>query len=360
MSFRERIRIGDELISHQEVVDGVKVIFGLAKQSNLSLSFFEATWALAAWCFHQRQVDWVIWEVGLGGRLDATNTCEPILSAITSISLDHTHILGHSLTEIATEKSPIYREHGIALTACKNEALEALLSVSVVKPLSIEDSIQNLEDYYQDWLNVNDSKTLALSLTGSLMMSQHGRRNLALALRCAKELAWLNEQDINHPNINDLISLKWPGRLEFQEGIWLDCAHNPDSAHYLSEWLKQQQAPRHLILGMSADKDISEFLFILAQHCEKITFVSPRYPRCTSAESLADIFELKVSPTLISKLGAAYLPSIFIEPNLSQALCDRDLSALNLVSGSCFLVGEARSLLLGLDFPELALSTSAR
>ena len=122
--------------------------------------------------------------------------------------------------------------------------------------------------------------------------------------------------------------------------MWLDCAHNPDSAYYLSEWLNRQQRPRHLILGMSADKDISEVLLILAQNCEKITFVSPRYPRCTSAESLANIFEIKVGPTLIDKFGADCLPSIVVEPDLGQALCDRDLNALNLICGSCFLIGE--------------------
>ena len=360
VSFRERIRVGDELISHQEVVEGVQVIFKLAKQSNLSLSFFEATWALAAWCFSRRRVDWVIWEVGLGGRLDATNTCEPILSAITSISLDHTHILGNTLAEIAAEKSPIFRANGISLTACQGEALDALRSVSSVKAQSVEDRIQDLEDHYQTWLCKNEQKELSTIYAGSLIMNKHGRRNLALALACAKELAWFSSNQLGHISIDELLSVKWPGRLEYQEELWLDCAHNPDSARYLTMWLSQQQAPRHLIIGMSADKDISKVLLLLAQNCEKITFVSPRYPRCTSAENLAHIFETELRSRLEDITTTEQVPGIAVEPNLERAICDRDSNALNLICGSCFLVGEARALLLGLEFPELDLRTSAR
>ena len=370
VSFRERIRIGDELITHQEVAQGVKVIFELAEQENLTLSFFEATWALAAWCFQQRQVDWVIWEVGLGGRLDATNVCEPVLSAITSISLDHTHILGDTLADIAGEKSPIYRSNGVALTACKDEALAALMSVSKVSPQSVEADIQALEARYQGDLGEAQDKKQELEHAGSLMMNQHGRRNLALALRCAQELGWLDQEWLesggkttfieNRLSLNDLWSLKWPGRLEYLEDLWLDCAHNPDSALYLAEWLSQQSRARHLIVGMSADKDVSEVLLTLAQQCEQLTFVSPKYPRCASAETLAEVFETQVIPKLKGLPSPVCIPNIIVEPNLTQAFVQRDTHALNLVCGSCFLVGEARAFLLGVEFPELGLSTTAR
>ena len=94
------------------------------------MSFFEATWALAAWYFAQQSVDLVIWEIGLGGRLDACNVCEPIASGITSIALDHMHVLGNTLEEIATEKSAIYRVGSPAFTSAHGDGLKALQTVS--------------------------------------------------------------------------------------------------------------------------------------------------------------------------------------------------------------------------------------
>jgi dihydrofolate synthase / folylpolyglutamate synthase len=352
--FRERIRIGDELISPQEVVDGVKAVCVAAKAAQVTLSFFEATWALAAWFFRERQVDWVIWEVGLGGRLDATNICEPVLSAICSISLDHTHILGDSLEAIALEKTPIYRSMGIALTSCEGQALDALFRISPVTPNTIDQELAEIETLYETSLASDHAEE-------TMIATIHGRRNLALAWSIARSLKWLNVC----PKVT-LTQIKWSGRLEYLEGIWLDCAHNAESARQLTRWLKKQDQPRHLVVGMSADKAIVDVLLELASECEHITFVSPTYPRCTKAENLAKVYveevstRVRSSPCLYAEETKIIPPSFTVTPSLVEALVNRNVDVLTLVTGSCFLVGEARAWLLGVEFPELGIITTAR
>ncbi len=357
VSFRERMRIGDTLISPAQVVEGVSAVFKAAERVEITLSFFEATWALAAWFFRSQGVEWVIWEVGLGGRLDATNICEPSVSAICSLSLDHTHVLGDSLAEIAWEKSHIYREHGVALTGCEGETLKVLREVSVVQPRVIDQEREAVEALY-----LQRSREDEDSLSSAMISTAHGRSNMALALAIARAAQWITPT-LNILDLQGWRDLKWPGRLERLEGVWLDCAHNHDSARLVSAWLKDKSSREpgrslHLIVGMSADKDITEVLNDLASCADRLTLVSPLYPRCASASDLHKIYEDEVKPRLVNRGETP--PHVEVTPSLIEALRKREVSALTLVTGSCFLVGEARAWLLGADFPELGVLTTAR
>ena len=368
VSFRERIRIGDELITPNEVVSGVEAVFNAAQDAGITLSFFEATWALAAWFFAQRQAEWVIWEVGLGGRLDATNVCEPRVSAIVSISLDHTHVLGDTLEAIAAEKAPIFRDHSAALTAAQDLALEALRPVSPPQLTSLEEALNFpvinhiMSDADQHEPSLSEPLHTHAQIDSSPMLSTpHGRRNLALAWAIADAAGWAPPPWSDHTKLQPWWTrVMWPGRLEYLEGIWLDCAHNPASSKEVARWLTQRSpsrghAPRHLIVGMSEDKQHDEVLKTLTACCERITFVSPRYPRCLSASMLSAIYQEQVAP-----LHTHNQPQVQVIPSLTEALRSRDLNALHLVTGSCFLVGEARAWLLGVPFPEVGISTTAR
>ena len=355
ISFRERIRIGDQLISHEDVILGVETIFNVADRERITLSFFEAAWALAAWYFCKSNVEWVIWEVGLGGRLDATNCCEPDVSAIVSISFDHTHILGSTLDAIAAEKAPIFRPKRPALTACTGEALDCLKRYSPPQLRTIDTEYQQLEE---EWLPLSSDSPLL----GYMADTEHGRTNLALAYGIAREAGWI-EASSSHTHLPQQWwqTITWAGRLELLEDIWLDCAHNPDAAQRIVDWLSVQKSqhperPRHVFVGMSADKDLTQVLTLLSRACERITLVSPQYPRCLSAPELFEHYPKAKDHELRSDQNC----EVIIASRIDDALRGRNLHALNLVTGSCFLIGEARAWLLGLPFPEGGIISSAR
>jgi dihydrofolate synthase/folylpolyglutamate synthase len=321
MSFRERIRIDGEDISEASVASLTPVVLKVAEQAGLELSFFEATWGLAALAFSAAAVDVVIWEVGLGGRLDATNVCTPIASAITSLALDHTHILGDTLEAIAGEKAAIFRPETPNLTAAHGPALAAL-SKATPLPFMAINPMPNLPE---------------LALPGA-----HQQRNAALALAIANAIGVRADP-------SSLADVRWPGRVErFPGNILLDCAHNPASAAALAEWLREKRvAPLHLVFGAMQGKDVSGVIAELGPLAQSISVVTPTYPRRMTA---ADLLPQFTAAGFAAQDGGT----------VRQALAQRPQDAFCLVTGSCFLVGEARASLLGVEFPECGMLTMAR
>ena len=149
LSFRERIRINGSL-SERETVRLVDLVLPLVEKHGCS--FFEAAWAMAALAFQQSEVDIVVWEVGLGGRLDATNTCDPIGSIVTNVALDHMAILGDTRAQIAFEKAAIFRVGRPAVTGC--ESSRSLLSVHTEASVGCAD-----ESLIRGWVGGRTSAT---------------------------------------------------------------------------------------------------------------------------------------------------------------------------------------------------------
>lgn len=341
ISFRERISVLGRPVSHELIVEGTQRVFEAAERAQVTMSFFEATWALATWCFQRLGVDWVIWEVGLGGRLDATNVCEPVVSAITSIGLDHTHILGDTLQKIAAEKAYISREGRPALTGATGAGAEALAEVAphfkAVSPLSPEER----------------------AVSQGLLYPM----NAALALAIAEAADW---RLTPAQRLEGLRRFEWPGRLEQLCGVTLDCAHNPHAMTGLIEWLSARRAERpglrvRCVFGASRDKDVEGLISLLAPHIDELTWVSAQYPRCASGAELSTAY----GPTLSARLPALdqqVSPSILatLERLERTRGAETGLKELDLVTGSCFVVGEARAALLGLPFPEAGIRTVAR
>ena len=195
VSYRERIKVNGVAISEQEVCELVERIVPIAAREGFS--FFETTWAMAAQYFKEQEVDVVVWEVGLGGRLDATNVCEPIGSIVTNVSFDHMAILGNTLAAIAGEKAGIFRPGRPALTSDK-EVLELL---------------QASTDAHVEW--VPTMLDLSHSLKGA-----HQQRNASVAVRLLKILGKPFARSA-------LMGFSIPGRLERVHNLILDCAHNP-------------------------------------------------------------------------------------------------------------------------------------
>ncbi|MEG3155410.1 bifunctional folylpolyglutamate synthase/dihydrofolate synthase [Sphingomonas sp. RB1R13] len=303
--YNERIRIGGQLIDDDalaallaEVIDANDGIGG---------SFFEVTTAAALLAFARVRADACILEVGLGGRLDASNVVDrPAACGIASIGIDHQHYLGHSLAEIAREKAGIAKA-GVPLIvlAQVSEALAAIEAMAAERgaPVLLE---------WRDWL---PDASLRPTLPGA-----HQRRNANLAWQMI--LASGLPVSIDQFR-SGLASARWPARLQqlapgplaAGRDVIVDGAHNVDAAAALALHLASD--PRHLVLGMLANKDADEIVALLAPHALSLTFVAvpdhashdpvklaARFGGRAGA-SLADALAPLPSPILIA--GSLYL-----------------------------------------------------
>jgi dihydrofolate synthase/folylpolyglutamate synthase len=327
VSFRERIRIDGEDIAPAAVVSLADRVFAASERVGGEVPFFEIVWGMAALAFAEASVDFAIWEVGLGGRLDATNACEPLVSAVVSLGLDHTAVLGPDLPSIAREKAPIFRPGRPALTAASGESLEVLRAASA-------EGVE-LRVLGRDFAAFDG----ALPLPGV-----HQGRNAGLALEIVRSLGI-------RPDPTQLAQVRWPGRGEhIAPGLVLDCAHNPDGAAALAAWLASGDRagpaqPTDLIVGMMGDKDVDAVVATLRPHARTVTCVTPGHPRALPAEALA------------ARIPG---PDVRVVPDVGAAIAGRDPGARTVLTGSCYLVGEARAAILGLPYPEAGLRTVAR
>ena len=320
-TYRERVRIDGQAIAPLEFADAVERIQRLISKLPPAAgepTTFEVTTALALEYFARQGCEVAVVEVGLGGRLDATNATDPELSVITSISYDHTAILGRTLGEIASEKAGILRsgraallalQRPAAMTALKRRCREVGAFCRVVPPVDRE-----------------------LALQGA-----HQRQNAALAVEAAKVLFdGLRQDEINL----GLDRLRWPGRFELiSDRLVLDGAHNRASAQALAETLAGRQV--QLVIGINRDKDARGVL-------------RPLVPLATwvwATQAADNRRSLPVSELaeICRHLGANVTEVPRLDHALKRALSNgRELVC---VTGSLMLVGQARAT-LGLPAPE--------
>jgi dihydrofolate synthase / folylpolyglutamate synthase len=317
-------------------------------------SFFETVTAMAFLHFAAAQVDIAVLEVGLGGRLDATNIVEPVLSIITDISLDHTEWLGHTITEIAREKAGILRQNGVLVTLSQhqeaNQAIgEAAIALNVhainaaaALPYVANSVTYTHNRYFVDFPAEDDQDRLHIEVDSPLA-GQHQQRNIALAITAALELRNRYSYDIDAESISAGIrQTRWPARLEKLarngRSILLDVAHNPAGAWALRAVLAAESAPPrnltfgNLIFGCLEDKPVEELAQILFPLFDQVLLVPVPSPRAASGARLLAAAQSVGAPARL-------------EPNLASALtalAQQDA----VITGSLFLVGEARSLLM--------------
>jgi len=314
-------------------------------------TYFEAMTLAAFLWFAEERADLSVLEVGLGGRLDATNVAEPILSLVTSISLEHREMLGDTLTAIAREKAGILRPGRPALAWV--EAPEALESVGTeaarmgAKLASAPDRVRIVGSKSRGWygqeVEIETDRAryrLDLALPGT-----HQLRNLGLAVAAAEELEDLGWSRIDRAAIErGVAACRWPGRLESilrDDGkrIVLDAAHNPEGAEMLGRFLAERRAetsePVDLLLGLLGDKDAAEMLGALLPHVARIVLTAPPSPRAKDPAELAALLPTGTTAEVI--------------PDLDEAL-ERSLAASRrtlVVCGSIFLIGAVRERLRG-------------
>jgi dihydrofolate synthase/folylpolyglutamate synthase len=255
---------------------------------------FEIETAMAFLYFLWEQVDLVVLEVGMGGRLDATNVIgRPVLSIITSISMDHMQYLGDSLTKIAAEKAGIIKP-GCPVVSCEQEPelLEVLRNKAAKtgSALRLADSAKAVETVYSlgDTRFTYEGASYRIGLLG-----KHQVKNAVLAIEAARMLIQAGYSIREEAIRTGLSTARWPGRLELisiKPYLVLDGAHNEDAALNLRESIQTYFPNRRLlfILGVLADKDYHRLLRIMAPLADTIYTLTPETPRALRSDLLAE------------------------------------------------------------------------
>lgn len=343
-SFRERIMLDDAAISEADFarVAGEVAVANerlLAERPKLGEpTAFEIVTAMALLAFAKSEVDLAVVEVGLGGRLDATNVVTPDVAAISSISLDHTAILGGTLSEIAYEKGGIIKPGVPVVVGLQSaEVLATLLEIAAERgsPFSVagrdwnsegESDGAHLSGPWGDWREVQ------LSLAG-----RHQVENAGLALM----VSWLLHPELMRDEAlvrGALSSVSWPGRFELaarEPDIYVDGAHNVDSIARLMETLEDIVRERTLfvIFGAARDKDLAGMLREIARLDGTLIATASHNPRAVDAEALVE---------LARDAGLAAHPTADIDEALALARSLSGPGGVVCVTGSLYVVAEAR------------------
>lgn len=324
VSFRERIQVNRQLIPESEIVRLVREIRHANQAHEATL--FEFATVMALKYFAEQKCDLVIWETGLGGRLDATNIVTPLVSVITNIAFDHEQWLGDTLEKIAAEKAGIIK-HGVpVVTAAAQPEVLAVIE-------------QAAKSFNAPLTRVAPSSTCHLPSSLPLF-GEHQKLNAALALATVEVLQ--REIPVSDEHIRTgLATVNWLGRLQLIEKpngqkILLDGAHNLAGAEALRAALENDfpQTRPLLIFGALGDKNWSGICRLLAPLSAKIITVPVASERTADTTELANAFR---SANPVATVTAA--------ANLSAALNDSKDEPFVAITGSLYLIGEALELL---------------
>ncbi len=309
---------------------------------------FEVTTAVAFLAFARRQVDWLVLEVGLGGRFDATTAIEhPVVTCITNIGLDHTEWLGRTEEEIAWDKAGIIKpavpcvtgtEHPGALQVIREVARD---SNAVLTEVTGEDAVIRRFGPEGQWVDLLGARGWYRDVKLSLL-GKHQAQNAAVALRVL-ELAGVPEEAIRR----GLARVVWPGRFEVirLEGgptVLLDAAHNPAKCAALAESVRAYFPGRrvYLVLGALADKEVPEMIRPLLELADRIWVTTPGSPRAMAASDLAQ---------MCASRGVDAVTEPEIPRAVEEAVQAAGVDDLVLITGSFHTVGPARRFLTSPD-----------
>lgn len=327
LDVRERIQLNGKMIEKQELISLVNELDQFLKKTKIYLSFFEFMTVMAFLYYARQKVDFAVVEVGLGGRLDATNVLQPEVSIITSIDFDHQRLLGNTLAKIATEKAGIIKSKGKVVTAVSQPKIQRQFQAICRKRKAKLFMLGR--DFFVE-------PHFPLSLAGKF----HQRRNAACAIRAARLLVqkgWaISEEAIRQ----GLSSTFWPGRLEivYQKPlVMLDGAHNPAGIRVLLRALKDDYRYRklHFVIGVMADKNYKTMFKLLLPYANSLSYVELPMKRALRADVL-----LKTLPQLKNKIGKKYT----VETVLPQVIQKAHRNDLVCVTGSLYTVSEAKRL----------------
>src|SRR6266850_2567932 len=350
-TINERIRVNGEEISDEAFAETFTHIHALieellaAGKLRAHPTYFECVTAMSFEHFAREHVEFGVFEVGLGGRLDATNILSPLVTIITRIDFDHENFLGHSLREIAAEKAGILK-HGVPVVLAEQrpEAREVILARAKELGCPVVESREIFQVDQESMQNGSvrgrvieaDSGTtfeIAPSLPGRFQL-----QNALNAVAAARLLQNRGFQISSDAITQGIANTVWPGRLEKLQSnpdIYLDGAHNPSAARELARFLEQIFAGRRIWLIYAAlrDKAVDEVAGILFPRAEEVIFTAPRTSRAISAAQLAEI-------------AGHHAPHFSIIPDAEKAL-DYALAKAApedavFITGSLYLIGQLR------------------
>ena len=331
VSFGERLQINREPAGEAAIVGLVGELRGWLETSRasgdgvpLQPTFFEAVTVMALRYFERERCDLVIWETGLGGRLDATNIVTPLASVITTIGLDHQNWLGGTLAAIAGEKAGIIKPGVPVVTGVAEPTAQAVIA-----------EVAERQGSALTVVTAEDAGKAPLAEVELPLLGEHQRLNAAVATAVVRVLA--EEIPVTEEAVRrGLTGVSWAGRMQLvrrgQQRILLDGAHNIDSARCLQAALKRHFPGEQpvLVLGILRDKDFGEMCCILAPLAERILLVPVQNERTIAAEDLAPLCR-----------AANPAAEVMVCGGLSEALRIAGGAPLVLITGSLYLIGEA-------------------
>lgn len=351
LDLRERIKVNKRIINKREfseLIEKIKESTKYAKAEDIplykNLTYFEILTAVCFLYFSKKRVDFAVIEVGLGGRLDATNIVYPLVSVITPISYDHTHLLGKSLVKIAKEKAGIIKENSFVVSAPQKKEVADIIKVISRKRAnklfivgkdiryrcSRVDFYKTVFDYrgiYEDYKNMN------LFLAG-----EHQAQNGAVSLAIIEILKRHFYFPIDRASIDrGFKKVDWPGRFDILRKtpcIIADGAHNRDSAEVLRRTLVDligRSKIGSLILGISIDKDIKGIGSILCPLAENVIFTKSSSPRAAAPRLLSKLLSKNCANSFLAKTPKYALST-------ARRLTSKD--GIILITGSLYLVGD--------------------
>lgn len=343
-NFEERIRINNKNISEDKLIDLMNEVREVAETMEVFPADFELVTAIAFLYFYREKCDFAIMEVGLGGRLDATNVAQnPIITLITSISLDHQQFLGNTIPEIALEKAGIIKENvPLVLYSQSKEAMDSIIGVANSKNskviLNDLEKIELLENTKNGQIiNYKDFKNLKINLLGS-----HQINNATISLELLEQLRKMGFEISNESIYNGFSSVTWPCRFELvskNPDFILDGAHNIDGIEkFISSMNFYYKDNKKIgIFGVLADKDYNEMLAKIVPCFDVFLTVRPDSERAMESKELKERIEKLTEKKVYSFEN--YQDAINKAIEISKE--DDVISAF----GSLYFVGEVRNLL---------------
>jgi len=347
----ERIRVNGQEISDHDFAETLTRIQSLieellaAGKLRAHPTYFECVTAMAFEYFARAHADFGVFEVGLGGRLDATNILTPAISVITRVDFDHENFLGHSLREIAGEKAGILKQGiPVVLAAQQPEAREVILARArklgcpvIETPLAYrvdEQAMENgcararITEIASGW-----SAKLAPQLAGRFQLQN--AMNAVAAARALGARGWRIPERAMEEGIADAI---WPGRLEKLQSrpdLYVDGAHNPGAARELAAFWEENFAGRKIFLlyGALRDKAVDEIAGVLFPRATEVVFSEPRTSRAISAAQLSEIAAHHAARSSVIAEAEQALDYLLSKAAPQDAV---------FVTGSLYLVGQLR------------------
>ena len=346
--FRERVRVNGEYIPEEDVarlLSGIKPLFEEMLEQSMPLRFFDIVTAMAFQYFREMGVEYAVLEVGLGGRLDATNVVDPLVSVITNIGYEHTNILGETLVEIAGEKAGIIKPGRVLVTATRDNDV---FRVFTEKTEELGAGVVHVgyDTYYTrtgsrltgqtfDLHSLKEYMGLSIPLLGD-----HQLLNAATAVAAVESLSRYGVEVPEEAIRLGLANVSWPARLEIvmkKPMVVIDCAKDAEAAEAVRKSIERDMKPRRIVavVSMSSDKKIPGMI-------DSIAAVAERFIVTTHS-----VMGRAADPTVIAaeveRNGVPYEIILDEMAAFKRALELAEDDDMVLVIGSVFLAGSART-----------------